>query len=238
MTTGTIIFLVVIVLQAVIRMAAKQGEKKAKEARARLEGAQTSPLEVARITQVKAPPIVAMPNRSAPPVPPVTQGVSAAPAARSYLEEMKRRIDQFAEDAPTDVVAALRRQWSDAAADVNSGFKEERGDTAVVEARGVVPGTTGAFDSSFDAASDEEDPAGEATATYLRERSRQIHEGALRGRHPGGTTSATLSVSPSADVASATSSPLRTALSTKAGLRQGFILAEVLGPPISLRQPA
>jgi|GEM_PF-825098 len=238
MTTGTIIFLVVFVLQAVIRMAAKQGEKKAKEAKARLEGAQTSPPGVARIAQVKAPPIIAMPNRSAPPVPPVTQGVSAAPATRSYLEEMKRRIDQFAEDAPTDVVAALRRQWSDAAADVNSGFKEERGDTAVVEARAVFPGTTGAFDSSVAATSDEEDFVGEATATYLRERSKQIHEGALSGRRPRDTTAATPSVKTSAVPALPLSSPLRSAFTTRSGLRQGILLAEVLGPPVSLRQPA
>lgn len=207
MTTGTIIFIVILVLQAVIRFGAKQAEKKASAAKTQAQGAQAVPLKMSRNDQVTAPAIVAMPQRTAwSPPSPATQEPSGAADARSYMEEIKRRLDQFAQEAP-----------------------------AVVAAPAVVPAKPELFDFSFDASMDEDDPAGESTAAYLRERSRQIHDGALRGRHPKATGAPASSAAPGASVAPNPLSRLRSTLATSAGLRQGVVLAEVLGPPISLR---
>lgn len=154
MTTGTIIFIVVLVVQAIIRMAVKQAEKKANAAKA---------------AQVALP---------------VT--TQAAPPAE---------IQSVSNDA-------LQR---------SSG---------------------GANDDE----EDEEDPEGEATSAYLRERMEQIHASALGGRHPKPVATPALIVAKSVEVDRAQSGGVRSTLATKAGLRQGFVLAEVLGPPVSLRK--
>ncbi len=252
MSTGTIIFIVVLVVQAVIRIMVKQAEKKTKAAKATAEGSQVSPRELTRNTEVSAPAIVAMPacevtpSASRPTAVPVP--AEAPMDARAYFAAMKQRIDQFAESAPPEVVAAIRGQWSQAVreAKLNVGPLEgvSGGTSGAAEKVGgrVVVDVTTTVDSSvdWDDEEGEEDPEGEATGTYLHDRAQQIHDGALRGRHPPQGVRAVLTALPALP-APATGgplvSPLRKALASKAGLRDGILMAEVLGPPLSLRQP-
>lgn len=162
MTTGTIIFIVVLVLQGIIRLAAKQAEKKANAAKA--QG-----------------------------LLPVTQQSATLAEAPNWSKEMN----------------ALERSFN-------------------------------AVERSFDAADDEEeeeeDPEGEATSSYLHDRVQQIHDSALRGRHPKPVAPLASCVAKSSAEDRAPKRGVRSTLQTKGGLRQGFVLAEVLGPPVSLRK--
>jgi hypothetical protein len=176
MTTGTIIFIVVLVLQAVIRAAAKAAEKKKK-----LEAAQ----------------------------------VSAAGVMRKVdTEPQQPRVPR--QDLMAEFVEVGQSGVQTSHASARPAFAGDDGDETE-------------SDRELD---------GEATGGYLRARVQQIHSRALGGRHAPAGVPAQPPETVTGSQAPVRASSLRKALSDRAGLRDGFVMTEVLGPPVSLKQPA
>jgi hypothetical protein len=176
MTTGTIIFIVVLVLQAVIRAAAKAGEKKTK-----LEAAQVS-----------------------------------ATGDMRKLDTEPEQLRVPRQDLIARLVEVGRSGVQTSHASARPAFAGDDGDETE-------------SDTGLD---------GEATGGYLRARVQQIHSGALGGRHARAGVPAQRPETVTESQAPVRATSLRGALSDRAGLRDGFVMTEVLGPPVSLKQPA